>query len=377
MSASLNILHVLRAPVGGLFRHVTDLARAQDAKGHRVGVLCCADAGDDLSEPRLAALESQLALGLSRVPMAREIDIRDVTAARAIRTHALKLGVDVLHGHGAKGGAYARLAAADLKRRGARVVSVYTPHGGSLHFAPHSLKGRVFMAIERYLAGKTDGIIFESAYSAQIYATNVAPKNSIVTRIICNGVGPDEFDAVEHAEDAADFVFIGELRHLKGVDLLLAALAKINEPRAPSAVIVGEGPDANAFKAQARSLGIAERTCFPGAMPARRAFQLGRSMVMPSRAESLPYVVLEAGAAGLPMIATSVGGIPEIVDGSTMGLVPPDDVEVLTSVMRRHLADRAGAQAEALSLQQVILNRFTIARMNSSVLAFYEELLRR
>lgn len=58
------------------------------------------------------------------------------------------------------------------------------------------------------------------------------------------------------------------------------------------------------------------------------------------------------------MIATSVGGIPEIVDGSAMGLVPPDDVEVLTSVMRRHLADRAGAQAEASSLQQVILNRF-------------------
>lgn len=374
MTTSLNILHVLRAPVGGLFRHVADLARAQGASGHRVGVICCAQAGDGLTESRLAALQGDLELGLLRVPMARDIDPRDFTATRATHLHARKLGVDVLHGHGAKGGAYARLAAARLKRNGTRVISVYTPHGGSLHYAPSSLKGRVFMALERHLAHNTDGIVFESAYSSRIYAQNVAPARNIATRIIPNGVGPEEFVAVASTENAADFVFVGELRRLKGVDLLLEALAAIDEPKPPTAVIVGEGPDAASFKAQAQTLGLMGRVQFPGAMPAAQAFTLGRSLVMPSRAESFPYIVLEAGAACLPMIATSVGGIPEIAHTSTMPLVPPENATALAAAMRRHLVDRAGVMAQARSLQSVIMDRFTTAKMSADVLSFYDDL---
>ena len=389
MSAPLDILHVLRAPVGGLFRHVADLVRAQNAAGHRVGIICCTEASDRLTESRLAALQADLALGLLRIPMAREIGPKDFSATRTTRAHALKLGVDVLHGHGAKGGAYARLAASGLKQRGAGTVSLYTPHGGSLHYAPGSLKGRVFMAMERHLAGKTDGIIFESAYSARIYARNVAPAHSMATRIIPNGVGPDEFTPVATADnnndvngngnddDVADFVFVGELRKLKGVDLLLNALASIREPKAPSAVIVGDGPDAAAFKAQADALGLTSRVRFPGAMPAAQAFRLGRSLVMPSRAESFPYVVLEAGAARLPMIATSVGGIPEIVQGSTTPLVPPEDWPALAMAMHRHLVDRELVTQEARSLQDIIKKRFTTARMSAQVLAFYDDLRHR
>lgn len=377
MSASLDILHVLRAPVGGLFRHVADLSRAQGAAGHRVGVICCAEAGDRLTEARLAELEAHLALGLLRVPMAREIDPRDVTAIRATRSHAAKLGIDVLHGHGAKGGAYARLATAGLKRSGSNAVTVYTPHGGSLHYDPTSLKGRLFMALERYLTGQTDGIIFESAYSSRVYARNVAPSRDVATRIIPNGVGPEEFKSVACNDDAADFVFVGELRRLKGVDLLLQALARISEPHAPSAVIVGDGPDAASFKAQADALGLSGRVDFPGALPASRAFKLGRSLVMPSRAESFPYVVLEAGAAGLPMIATSVGGIPEIVQGSTMPLVPPEDWSALAAAMHRHLVDRAGVTEDARGLQAVMMNRFTTDKMSADVLTFYTDLRRR
>lgn len=374
MAVQLDILHVLRAPVGGLFRHVADLARAQGARGHRVGVICCAETSDRLTESRLAALQAELALGLLRVPMAREFGLRDISATRATRLHALNLGIDVLHGHGAKGGAYARLAGAGLKRHGANAISVYTPHGGSLHYAPNSLKGRVFMAMERYLAARTDGIIFESAYSAGVYARNVAPAREIPTRIIPNGVGPEEFATAVCAPDCADFVFVGELRMLKGVDLLLQALASIRDPRPPSAVIVGDGPDAAVFKAQAVALGLGERIRFSGAMPAAQAFTLGRSLVMPSRAESFPYVVLEAGAARVPMIATSVGGIPEIVQGSTIGLVAPENWSALADAMRIHLVDRARVALEACSLQAVIKQRFTTAKMSADVLAFYDSL---
>lgn len=375
VSASFKILHILRAPIGGLFRHVADLARAQAAAGHSVGVVCCAEAADRLTEQRLTALRDSLSLGLERVAMARDIDFRDVTATRATRAIAERFGADVLHGHGAKGGAYARLAASTLKRAGARVISVYTPHGGSLHYAPNSLKGRIFMGLERLLARKADGIIFESAYSARVYQDNVAARGPLVTKIIPNGVQPDEFEPVAVTDAPADFVFVGELRKLKGVDLLLEALARINDPSPPRAVIVGDGPDAAEFKDQARALELGDRVSFPGAMPARTAFALGRSLVMPSRAESFPYIVLEAGAAAMPLIATDVGGIPEIVAGSPVALVPPRDVDALAAQMRRHLEDPAGAARDALGLQRAIKERFTTSAMSASVEAFYENLM--
>jgi hypothetical protein len=124
----LNILHVLRAPVGGLFRHVVDLARAQAVRGHRVGLVADAVTGGAQAEATLAALAGELALGLSRVAMSRQIGPGDVAAVAHVARRISEVGADVVHGHGAKGGAYARLAA------GRPALRVYTPHGGSLHY---------------------------------------------------------------------------------------------------------------------------------------------------------------------------------------------------------------------------------------------------
>ena len=91
-------------------------------------------------------------------------------------------------------------------------------------------------------------------------------------------------------------------------------------------------------------------------MPAREAFRLGRALVVPSRAESFPYIVLEAAAAGLPMLATDVGGIPEIVAGTDTALLPPEDDVALAEAMLRVLDDPAAAQARAAArrLQQAV-----------------------
>lgn len=377
MTNPLRILHVLRAPVGGLFRHVGDLARAQVARGHQVGILADSEASDRLTESRLASLDADMPLGVARVPMAREIGLGDYRASRATARHAFSISADVLHGHGAKGGAYARLAAARMKKAGRRVGAYYTPHGGSLHYAPTSLKGIVFMALERHLASHTDAIIFESAYSSRIYAENVGMPAHLASSIIPNGIRADELEPVRASNDAADFVFVGELRKLKGVDLMLRALAAIEAPRRPTAVIVGDGPDGAEFRDLADRLDLSERVRFPGAMPARQAFALGRTLVMPSRAESFPYVVLEAGGAALPMIATSVGGIPEIAAGSSLRLVESENVEALTAAMLRNLEDPAGAAADAASLRDVIAARYSVDVMTNAVLDLYATTLRR
>ncbi len=368
----LRILHCLRAPVGGLFRHVRDLAREQASRGHAVGLLYDAQANDPLTAARLEALEPDLALGLAKVAMPREAGLGDVSAVRATRDLAAAMQVDILHGHGAKGGAYARLAAHSLHRRGVSIGCFYTPHGGSLHYHPSTLKGRIFMAAERHFALSTDGLIFESAYASGVYQSHVGAF-LCPSRIVHNGIAPDELIPVVHAADAADFVFVGELRRLKGVDLLIEALARVTAPHSVRATIVGAGPDADAFKAQAQALGLGDRITFPGAMPARDAFRLGRILLMPSRAESLPYVALEAAGAGLPLIATQVGGVAEIVAGTDTALVPPDDAAALAAAMQQALDAPTMAQARAARLHQAIARGFSVSAMTDGVLAFYNE----
>jgi glycosyltransferase involved in cell wall biosynthesis len=370
--SNFRILHCLRAPVGGLFRHVCDLAAAQAARGHEVAVLADSAANDRLTDQRLEGLSRHLTLGLHRAAMSRDIGWRDFTATHAATALARSLRLDVIHGHGAKGGAYARLAARRLKAQGSKIAAFYTPHGGSLHYAPTSLKGRIFMSLERKLADATDGLVFESAYSAKVYASHVGTV-ACATRVIPNGLLPHEFGAHQPAADATDLVFIGELRHLKGVDLMLQAMSAPRDRRPITATIVGDGPDSDAFKALAARLGLAGRVRFTGAMPAATAFALGRVLVMPSRAESFPYIVLEAAAAGLPMLATAVGGIPEIVAGTDTALVPPEDVTALAAAIAASLDDPDAARARALRLQKSVGNRFTVARMTSEILDFYNE----
>jgi glycosyltransferase involved in cell wall biosynthesis len=227
------------------------------------------------------------------------------------------------------------------------------------------------MALERRLERFTDGLIFESAYSAGRYNDQVgAPRARAL--VIPNGVGPADFQPIAPRPDAADFVFVGELRLLKGVDVLIDALACLDAALAATAVIVGDGPDAARFRQQAAAAGLAGQVRFAGAMPAREAFSQGRMLVMPSRAESFPYVVLEAGAAGLPLIATDVGGIPEITAGTPVRLLPPDDPLALAAAMRAALAAPAELDASAAALRTRIAARFTVEAMTDAVLGFYD-----
>lgn len=375
MNRPLRILHCLRAPVGGLFRHVRDVAAAQAERGHLVGILADESTGGEAAEAAFADLRSRLALGITRVRMSRHIGLSDYPALIAARTLAGKQKVDVLHGHGAKGGAYGRLAVRSLKRSGQRIVSFYTPHGGSLHYEPGSLKGMLFLGLERRLAALTDGLIFESAFSERVYRRKVG-EAQFACRVIPNGLLPGELVTVATAPDAADFLFIGELRLLKGIDVLIDALAALT-PAFPSStlLVVGAGPDREMLEARAKGHGLGDRIRFAGAMPARQAFALGRCLVVPSRAESLPYIVLEGAAAGRPMLLSDVGGIPEIVAGSDTRLLPAGDIPALTRAMGDFLASPRALEASATRLREVVASRFSAAGMNDAILSFYEERL--
>ena len=337
--------------------------------GAEVGVVCDSRTNDNDLDVPLSRLQDNCALGVTRIPMTRTPGLNDWHVYRKIAKLARKLDVDVLHGHGAKGGAYARLAGRSLrKRKGTKVV--YTPHGGVLHYSPSTLSGRVYLALERRLAGMTDGIIFESMYTGNRYVELIGPPTCPV-RVIYNGLNRHEFYESMLADDAADFVFIGELRKLKGVDVFLEALAAHQTIFPGRAIIVGSGPDEKHFKRMARKLGLTSRVLFSGPQPARTAFVRARCVVVPSRAESLPYIVLEAAAAQMPMIATNVGGIPEIIGDVSMPLIPPGDVDALASQLRAFLADPKPFLRRAAELQRHVAQQFSVETMTRDVVDFY------
>lgn len=366
----MRILHVLRAPVGGLFRHVLDLAAEQAARGHEVGILADSNTEDRLTAGKFAKIAPQMALGIARIPMSRHPGLGDYGAYRAVARHAAPLNLDVLHGHGAKGGAYARLAARRLNSQGQHIRSFYTPHGGTLNFKPSSIEGRVFLKLERMLERYTTGLIFESQYAADVYHARVSNAGAPY-RVIPNGLQPADFEPARPNGKAADLLYIGELRAIKGVDVLLDAIAEINKSHKLTATIVGAGPSSDELKAKASAIGLEGLVTFTGALPARDAFDLGHVMVVPSRAESFPYVVLEAAAAGLPLISTSVGGIPEIVSGTDTALIPPDNVPALVAALRDTLERPAAAQHRAQRLKENVSAKFTVSNMADTVLSFY------
>lgn len=302
--------------------------------------------------------------------MPRGIGLSDISAASAATRYGRAMQIDILHGHGAKGGAYARLAARRLARFGRDVKAVYTPHGGSLHFDPRSPSGLVFMTLERRLLQHTAALLFESRFARDRFAERVG-QPSCPVHVIHNGLTPEEFAPITPALDTTDILFIGELRELKGVRTLLQALAGLDTSPPVTATIVGDGPDRAAFEALSHELGLAGRVVFTGALPAREAFAKGRCLIVPSYAESLPYIVLEASAAAMPLIATQVGGIPEIVADSDTGLVPPANVTALADALHAALQDPAAARAKASRLRRILQDRFTVAGMAAQIEAAY------
>ncbi len=373
MTKRLRILHCMRAPVGGLFRHVLDLAGEQAARGHQVGILADANTSDALTRSRFDQAAPSMELGIELISMGRKPGLADIGATRAVGRHARRLSLDILHGHGAKGGAYARLAGRKLRRSDGRpVATFYTPHGGTLNFPPASLEGRIYHRLEQALAGMTSGIVFESDFARRIFADRIGAI-STPQRVVPNGLSPADFAPHQPAPGAAQFVFIGELRDLKGVEILLRALKRLSERGPASAVIVGSGPDEGRFRALATELDLDGYVRFAGAMPAKDAFSLGHVLVVPSLKESFPYIVLEGAAAGIPLIATSVGGIPEMVAGTRTALIEPGDVSALAEAMRRSVSERDMIQHETAELLETVKSKFTVARMTSSILEFYSE----
>jgi len=342
----LRIVHCFRSPVGGIFRHVRDLTEAQVAAGHQVGIICDSTTGGEHEERLFEAIRPMLALGIRRTSMQRHIGPGDI--ADGWRTYKIikELRPDVLHGHGAKGGAYARAFGSLLRVSRYCVARLYSPHGGSLHYDERTMTGKLFFGLERLMERFTDHLLFVSEYERGTFIRKVG-KPRVPNSLVYNGLRDAEFEPVAALPDAADFLYIGMMRDLKGPDMFIDAVkaARQKLDRDVTAVMVGDGEHLPRYHAQVERLELDGKIRFLAPMPARQAFALARFVVVPSRAEAMPYIVLETLAAGKPIVATSVGGIPEILGAESPALVNPDAGEISLKMIEAFQSPAAYAAA--------------------------------
>jgi glycosyltransferase involved in cell wall biosynthesis len=372
----VTIVHAIaRLNVGGAALHVLELAAGQRRRGHDVlvvhGELA---AGEESMAYRAAELDVPdqylPALGRELSPW------RDWAAIRALRGLIRQRRPDVLHTHAAKAGAVGRIAAllAGAARPRARV---HTFHGHVLrgYFGPG--RERAFTLAERLLARTTSALVAVSPeVRDDLAALGVAPADRFE-------VIPYGFDfprPSNGAEPREPFVigYAGRLTAIKRpLDLVRALDGVVDRGVDATLVVVGDGEEREDAERLAAELGVAERCRFVGYQRDMAAwYGTFDVFLLASANEGTPVAAIEALAAGVPLVATRVGGTPAVVDdGETGFLVDVGDVAAMADRLLE-LAGEPQRRAEMGGLgAERARERYGIERMLDDVERLYERLL--
>lgn len=372
------VLMVVESSSGGTGRHVIDLCRGLASRGCEVHLIYSTGRVD---APFLEALAGLGRVRSTPLPMRRAIHPSDAAVVWAVRRYLREFGpFDLVHGHSSKGGAVARLAAL-----GTGTAAIYTLHGFiAVDPSTPRFKRLFYLLIELALSLRTAGVIAVSP-EEQRAATGLGLGRGRVV-LVPNGVDPAERQAQAPRESARQLMgaaegdlvvgFVGRLVEQKAPQALVSAFARLAAavPRA-RLVVVGAGPLESPLRASADGLGVADRVVWLGERPAGSVLAGFDVFAMSSLKEGLPYVVLEAMSAGLPVVATDSSGVESLVRTGVNGVVVPrgDDAalaEALIELARD--PEKIGRYGRA-SLERVA--RFTTGAMVDGTLAVYDAVL--
>jgi glycosyltransferase involved in cell wall biosynthesis len=368
---TLRVLMVVESAAGGTGRHVLDLSEGLIRRGCEVHVAYST-----------GRVDGQFLAGLSRLPEIRRLALpmrtsphpSDWSAVRAVRHYALEHGpFDAIHGHSSKGGAVARLA---TFRTGA--AAFYTLHG--LIMMDPGLprwKWALYLGIELALARRTSRVIAVSPEEARAAVRLGFGQSRVV--LIPNGVRDlhltpraEARRSLGVADDALLVGFVGRLVEQKAPEILIRSIARVAKA-VPGArlVVVGSGPLGDSLRELAAQLHVADRIHWLGECDARQYLAAFDAFALPSRKEGLPYVILEALAAGLPVVATDSAGVEILVKTGENGIVVPrDDAGAFGNALAELLADPLRlARYAAASHHRA--ERFTVDAMVERMLAAY------
>ena len=386
---SIRVLRVIaRLNVGGPALHVSYLSRELDKLGYETTLVAGSIGG---SEGSMEYVADELGVRPVYLPaLQREISpLQDLAAARQLLRLIRELRPDILHTHTAKAGAVGRLAVRMAGAARPRVV-VHTFHGHVLrgYFGP--AKTEAFRRLEQELARSSDALIAVSPeVRDDLVALGVAPAEKIaVIRLGLDldqrlATPPGAADALRAELGVPDERFLvgwlGRMTEIKRADELLRAFAHLREGGADAdLLLVGDGPLRADLEVLASELGIRDRTHFTGfRSDVGTIYAASDAIALTSANEGTPVSVIEAQAAGKPVVSTDVGGVRDIVtDGVSGFVVPPGDVDAVADKLRL-LADDPELRARLGAAGVSARERYSVPRLVHDVDVLYRDLLER
>jgi glycosyltransferase involved in cell wall biosynthesis len=387
MSDRIRILRLIaRLNMGGPALHVAYLTKGLEERGYDTTLLAGSLARGESS---MSFVAEELGVEWYPVPqLHREISpiydtlsiVRIVKWIRSTRPH-------ILHTHTAKAGALGRIAAM-LAGDAKPPIIVHTFHGHVLrgYFDPGTTA--LFRGLERTLAKTTTRLVAVSPeVRDDLVRLGVAPpeKFSVIRlgidldeRIVSNGDGTELRRLFGVSPDEFVVGWIGRMTSIKRVDDILLGFRRLRDRGVNARLcLVGDGPDREHVEQRAHDLGISRNTLFLGYQrEVGPYYSFFDAFVLPSANEGTPVVAIEALAAGRPVVATRVGGVPDVVEDDADGmLVRVGDIEGIAGALERLARDpqlrrRLGEAGRARTVP-----RYRIERLVDDVDALYRELL--
>ena len=352
--------------IGGAQVHVRDLAVGLRRRGHDITVLA-GGRGKFFEELSARGIAHRSIRNLV-MPIA---PAKDVLATVEIMRALHKIQPDVVATHSAKAGLLGRIAAAALG-----LPVTFTPHGWSIGDRISARKGKVFRRIESMASTISSRIINVCDYEVDLaLQSRVARSHKLA--MVYNGLPSLEDNLrADVSKDPPRLVMVARMAEPKDHPTLFRSLAGLQH-LAWKLDLVGDGPLEARLRAQALQLGIADRINFLGFCDdAASHLAAAQVFVLASRSEAFPYSILEGMRAGLPIVATRVGGIPEaVVDGQTGLLAQPGNVEELQQQLARVIGDAALRKRLGDTSRLRFEEHFTFEKMLLNTLNVYQEIV--
>lgn len=364
----LSILHVVApAPFGGLETVLRGLTAGQLEQGHRPHVAAVV-VPEEANHPFVQTLRND-GVPVTEFALPVRAYLRE---RRQIRELARSTGADVLHTHG-----YRPDVIDSGVSRTLGIPRVTTVHG----FCGSDLKGRIYEGLQIRAYRRFDGVV--AVARAQIDRLREGGVSASRLHLIPNAWTPSEGQSREEGrstlgipENAFHIGWVGRLSVEKGADIFLRSIALLGDlPFVAS--IIGDGPQTRELQTLAAELGIGDRVRWHGSLAhAGRYFASFDVFTLSSRTEGTPMVLFEAMAAGTPIVASSVGGVPDVISPDEGLLAPPGDAGAIAAAIRTVHDDPAAAKDRAEAAARRLDERFGATAWLNRHDTLYRQLLK-
>ncbi len=359
------VVQILRAPAGGIRKHVLDIIdNISDENFKQIFITNLNDADINLDY-----LKNNKNIQVIHLDIKESPGMSDLRNFFKIYRALSKNKIDVLHGHGAKGGLYARILSKILRAR-----CIYTPHGGSLHRVHGRIKNVVYDLIERFLMPMTDIFLFESNYSAEVFTKNITDPGK-KTVINYNGVDiPEKYSTnVYQAGDKIRFASFGLLRHLKGHDIFIHTCRMLKEKKIPfSYTIYGNGEFGLELNELIQKFNLSEEVKIVNYSGNVCLEMLKFDFIVhPSRFESFGYVPVEAMSVKVPVIVSHEGGLKEVVDESSGYINYDNSADKYMSIVEKLYKGDPDLPQKITEGYKRVINKFSKQAMLNKIRALY------